>query len=542
MALPLLLKNGHVLDPQNGVILEREDIVIDDGIITNLDQEIPGKIQEINLDKRIVVPGGIYSSFRAPLYHQDAIDTIPTQDMAKMLLQSGFTTVVVEGYTPFTALDNHWFLKKMPWINKVPVVDVANFQFMLNFLKNGIMNYARETMSILLEKFGGYGISCLVPGVASRWKQETLSAEYLHENIPFIRIPPEKLILELVKVQTKNVLKPGLFLELGIEGIPSAYHSFEDIIGKINELCEGNANSYANSIILKQISSLSHHSSLTGLFTLLEKTPFISGMVDLPAIDNDIHYINFHPSPLQDVDDLSIRGTIEGEIHHAYYAVRNQAKKELLHRYWLSGQDFIIHLPDSMKHRFAFSIMPMVLEKRICLNGPICSLLSSEFRLNHAKINGGEDLLSRARDTLHDEVLSLERFVNITRAVPAKFLGLEHYMGGLKNGQLGDAIILDFAPEDWEGIRAEPKAVVKKILDPFMIVKKGDIVYKNGEFTSPYQGITFTRTIPPNTSIHETVIGNLEKQFLKFYSTHLTSKELPEGFLGETINVQEKDI
>lgn len=548
MVNPIMLKNGHVLDPQHEMIYAREDIFMEGGKIVESSKQINGDVHEIDLEGKVVIPGGIYMSFRSPLYLQAPGGRINSENMSRFICQSGFTSVVIEGLTPFTALDNHWFLNNFPLVNKIPMIDVANFQFILNFLKNGVLNYAKEAISILLDKFGGYGLSCLVPGVFSRWKQEVVTGDYLTRQMPLLRIPPDKIISELLNLQIQNKFKPGLFLELGIEGTKGSRTALEEFIGKITSTIDG---STGHPLIFKQISRLAQDPSLypatvgdniRGLQELLEKNPAISGMIDLPTIDDGGVFMDFHPSPLLDLDGLIGRGIVESELFYSYYRVKNQDKKKLIKEYWLHGQKFLVSRPVSLKNRFAFSIMPMVLDKGSRLNSPICNLLSSEFRLEHAKLNGGDDLLSRTKDILQDDVLSLEDFVHITRAVPANFMGLEHYLGGLKSGQIADAIVVDFTPEEWDEIHVNPKIIVEKMQSPHIIFKQGEIIYKNGEFCASKPGITFTRSIPPNASIRKTVQGNLEKQFLKFYSTHLTSKELPDGLLGETINMQEQDI
>ena len=72
-------------------------------------------------------------------------------------------------------------------------------------------------------------------------------------------------------------------------------------------------------------------------------------------------------------------------------------------------------------------------------------------------------------------------------------------------------------------------------MEPFALVKQGVVIFKNGTFIKNVRGFTFLNEMPKNESIYSTIVGNMEKTFLKFYSTHLDTKIVQEDLINPCI-------
>ncbi|MEM3615789.1 MAG: formylmethanofuran dehydrogenase subunit A, partial [Candidatus Methanomethylicia archaeon] len=89
-----------------------------------------------------------------------------------------------------------------------------------------------------------------------------------------------------------------------------------------------------------------------------------------------------------------------------------------------------------------------------------------------------------------DREFTLNEIVIMTRASPAKFLGLEKIKGHLGLGADADIAIYDIDPRNIDFSR-DYEAVIKAFRRAYMTIKDGEIVVKNGEIVKTTYGRTF---------------------------------------------------
>ena len=532
----IVIRNCNCLDPQHGIVYEPRDLFIENGFF-KVSDALGGSIdQEIDATNKIVVPGGIFPSFNVTGPASSYVKTRPSI-IAKMLLQCGFTTIIADSISPFVALDTHRYFEHLPGMNKVPFIDIGNYQFMAGFLKNGVANYAIALEDVLLNKFKGYGISCMNPGIVVRWRNELIDPKSIFEPLPFLGISGEKIVSELVGAHSQTGRKPALVVETGIEGLPDSTEDFNSFLETVwSHVPEGSRDRANPSIAFKQMARAScepeHEfgeigSTVQKLQSSLQEHPGIAGFLDIPSItSDDARFIDGSNSYLQAPDAIIARGMIEGEMFQSIYHVASDQKKEILGKYWLAGMRLLLDLPAELHDAIAFSVMPCIIQDSRDIVDIIGSLLSATWRNSSMASAPAKIPTDTAQEQLGDKVISLQDFVHLSRVIPAKLLKLERYIGGLGDGQVGDAIILDVEVNDLDAIMNEPSRLEAMLSTPYAVIKAGELLFKNHEFNCQDKGFTFLQEMQDQSSITGSIKENLDKQFLKYYSTHENSKEV----------------
>jgi len=112
-----------------------------------------------------------------------------------------------------------------------------------------------------------------------------------------------------------------------------------------------------------------------------------------------------------------------------------------------------------------------------------------------------------------DKEISLYELAQMTRAGPAKSLGLASMCGGLKPGMDADVAVYDFNPEKPV---ANPDDIEKAFSRCAAVFKSGVQVVQNGEIVSTGH----KRTLWVNAKVRDNpqVVRDINEKFLKYYS------------------------
>ncbi|MBN2153884.1 MAG: hypothetical protein JW839_20675 [Candidatus Lokiarchaeota archaeon] len=537
------LRNCCCLDPLHGVEFETKDLLIKEGLFRPAAGGDGEDAKEIDASGRIVVPGGILPSFKVLLGAAGGLTLDPVAS-ARALLQTGFTTVIVDGITPFTALDAHLQMQRFPVVNKVPIIDLANFQFFTGFLNNGVHNYAAAVAAAVLGKFKGHGISSIGPGSALNWSDAgSARAQKLRDPIPFLNMSIEKVIAELPAIHGHGSFKTGILIETGIEGSPGSREQLDGLYGKIGGA--GTPGGASPLVAMKQLSRSALDPAFKGgdisenvasTVAALSSAGSIAGVMDFPSMQfSSTTFVDNASSPLHDPGHMVARGIVEGELLVVAYSISEKDKKELAVRYWLSGMELALSMPAQLKERVAFSLMPQLVDGPENITSALGCLLSERYRLSARMGFHDEATRAGAAERLEGKMLTLPELVAFTRAAPARMFGLDKILGGLGDGQLGDAIILDARPGDIERLRDEPGELHTLLSRPHAVIKGGNVALKNGEIERQIRGSTILHETRADPSISESIEQNLDKQFLKYYSTHIDGKIVPASLAEPAI-------
>jgi formylmethanofuran dehydrogenase subunit A len=112
-----------------------------------------------------------------------------------------------------------------------------------------------------------------------------------------------------------------------------------------------------------------------------------------------------------------------------------------------------------------------------------------------------------------DRELSLYEIAQMTRAGPAKSLGLSSMCGGLKAGMDADVVVYDFNPEKPV---ANPDQIEAAFSHAACVFKSGVQVVLNGDIVS--NGKKRTLWVNVRTNENPQVMRDIQEKFLKYYS------------------------
>ena len=141
-------------------------------------------------------------------------------------------------------------------------------------------------------------------------------------------------------------------------------------------------------------------------------------------------------------------------------------------------------------------------------------LMSAKAR--EAQINAfkhKDKVVSATNIAAMDKEMSLYEIAQMTRAGPAKALGLASMIGGLKTGMDADVVVYDFNPEKPV---ANPDQIETAFQKAAHVYKSGVEVVTNGEIVS--NGRKRTIWVDVKTKENPQVIRDIQEKFLKFYS------------------------
>jgi formylmethanofuran dehydrogenase subunit A len=123
-----------------------------------------------------------------------------------------------------------------------------------------------------------------------------------------------------------------------------------------------------------------------------------------------------------------------------------------------------------------------------------------------------------------DRELGLYEIAQMTRAGPAKSLGLGSIYGGLKPGMDADVVLYDLNPEK----PFTPDAIEKAFSAAAYVFKTGVPVVKDGEIVS--NGNKRTIWVNPTVNDNPQVVRDVQDKFLKFYSVNQGNYEVQSHY------------
>jgi formylmethanofuran dehydrogenase subunit A len=131
-----------------------------------------------------------------------------------------------------------------------------------------------------------------------------------------------------------------------------------------------------------------------------------------------------------------------------------------------------------------------------------------------------------------DKELSLYELAQMTRAGPAKSLGLAKIYGGLAPGMDADIAVYDFNPDK----EHTPDEIEKAFMAAAYVIKTGIPVVINGEIVSNGN----KRTIWVDATVNENpqVMRDIKDKFLRYYSVNMNNYEVANHFLPNPMVIE----
>jgi formylmethanofuran dehydrogenase subunit A len=127
-----------------------------------------------------------------------------------------------------------------------------------------------------------------------------------------------------------------------------------------------------------------------------------------------------------------------------------------------------------------------------------------------------------------DREISLYEYAQMTRAGPAKALGMSRNKGHLGIGADADVTIYDLNPKTTD-IGQQPEVLVKAFESAAYTIKGGDIAVKDGEVVS-VDAPKYTIWTDADGFNNKEVVNDIVEKFLKYYSVTLNNYPVQENY------------
>ena len=532
--------NGEVYDPQNGINGEVRDIWIKDGKIVSADDAERVGAEIVDATGLVVMPGGvdIHShivgakvnagrKFR-PEDHRDHVRTrttitrsgagytVPTTYMTGyMYAEMGYTTVMEAATAPLVARHTHEELEDTPILDKGVFITMGNNHFIMDCIRKGQREKARDYVAWLLGATKGYAIKIVNPGGVENWKWGRNVGEVDDEVIGF-GVTPRQIVSTLAWINDELKLPhvPHIHaINLGQVGnARTTVEMIEALEGRRAHFCHLQFLSYGGkpgkrlrSGAAEVARAVNEHPNIT-----VDVGQVIFGQATTMTSDGPLQY-RLH----QLTGDKWLNDDVEGETGGGVVPIEYRRKQPFNAVQWLIGMELFLLIDDpwrvflSTDHPNAgpFFRYPQVIKL----------LMDRDYRaevfegIHHGAKKGA--LLPEL-----DREYSLYEIAIITRAGTARALGLWN------KGHLGvgaDADVTIYARlDDKEEMFARPRYVLKG----------GEVVVRDGQLVRELPGRTLYVAPPYDPGIEADLRAHFEECYTISFDNYPVALEyLPHG-------------
>lgn len=553
----IILKNGFVYDPANGVRGEKSDILIDNGTIVDKLKE--RKAEVIDVKNKIVMPGGfeihahvaggkvnVGRSFRPEdqarlvmrktrLTRSGSGVSTPSTFLAGYLFsRMGYTTVFTPAMPPLLARHTHEELHDIPMVDKASYTLCDGNWFILKYLKEGELEKCAAYVGWLLKATKGLVIKLTNPGGTEAWGWGR-NCRTLDDPVPYFDITPRDIIKGMVEVNEMLSLPHSVHLHANNLGRLGNYATTVDTIKIPNgtksqrgrqtlHVTHVQFNSYGGDSwknfesqseeVAKGINKSDNVIVDTGNVTLDETTTMTA--------DGPLEYY------LQSLSHLKwANRNVELETSPGVTPFVFSPKMPTASVQWAIGLELALLIRDPWKVFLTTDHPnggPFTRYPRI-----IAWLMSAKYRektmseLNRA-VNKRSVLPTLDREyDFNDIAVS-------TRAGQARAFGMEKHKGHLGVGAHADIAVYDFNPLEIDPSN-DYELIEEKFSRATLTVKDGKIVVRDGEITAVVEGRTYWANPRVDESLEKEVYKDIDYYFKKYYSVNLANYPVAEDYL-----------
>ncbi len=536
----MLIKNGFVFDPLNGINGEKMDIAIKNGkIVETVNEHKAKKIDATGLtvmpgavDIHTHIAGGEVNTGRMirPEDHiKDAVrKTAITRSGTGYSIPStfvtgyryskmGYTTVMNPSMAPLGAKHTHEELNDIPLLDKASYPLIGDWWFVLEYLQKGDLEGCARHVAWMMETTKGYAIKIVNPGGLETWGFGG-NVHSIDDQVPNFGITPREIICGLAKVNKMLNLPHSIHLHTNNLGIPGNYvttmdtmKALESVATDDKPVCHithlqfssfggdgwGNMRSAAEEIS-KYINAHSHMTFDMGQIIFTDTTTMTA---DGP-FEYTLYQLSGHKWVNSDVETETSGGIIP------FHYKRNNAVNATQ---WSIGLELALLIEDPWKmfmttdHPNAgpFFKYPKIIAWLTSRKARMATLKKC-----HKKAQKKSLLPSIKRE------LSLYELAIVTRAGQAKALGLKE-KGHLGVGADADVAIYNINPEKLD-IAEKYKTARRAFGNAAYTIKDGKVVVKDGEVVQHVDGKTMWLDVKTTEQIK--VDEEMKRKFKQYWT------------------------
>jgi len=536
----LIIKNGFVYDPANGINGEKMDIAIKDGKIVSKVNE--HKAKTIDATGQVVMPGAVdihthvagtevnMGRILRPEDHVKDVErktsitrsgtgySIPsTFTTGYRYSKMGYTTIMNPSMAPLVAKHTHEELNDIPNVDKATFPLLGDWWFVLEYLSKDKIEECARHIAWMLRTTRGYAIKIVNPGGLESWGFGR-NVHSIDDQVPNFCITPREIMRGLVKVNKLLNLPHTIHLHTNNLGTPGNYTTTLETMEALEDLSTdgkpvahithvqfssfagdswGHMHSAAEEIS-KYVNNHSHMTFDMGQIIFSNTTTMTA---DGP-FEFTLYQLSGHKWVNSDVETETSGGIIPMQYK------RTSAVNAIQ---WSIGLELALMIDDPWKifmttdHPNAgpFFAYPKIL----------AWLISNKARMATLKRCHKKGQRKSLLPTLTRE-LSLYELAIMTRAGQARALGLKN-KGQLGIGADADVAIYNFNPETTD-ISAKYKTVRRAFANAAYTIKDGAIVVKDGEIAKHVSGKTMWLDV--ETREQPQIGDDMKKRFKDYWT------------------------
>lgn len=552
----LIIKNGYIYDPLNGVDGEKYDIHISKGKIVDEVGRREAKI--IDASNMIVMPGGVdlhshiagskINIGRAMRPEDHRKDVMSKTSLTRAgvgyscpstfytgyrYAQIGYTTVFEPAMPPLSARHVHEELNDIPIIDKGAFTLMGNNYFVLKYVKSKDLNMLKGFMAWLLKATRGYAVKIVNPGGVENWKWGK-NVGGLDDLVYNFEVTPREIITSLAKVNEELGLPHTIHLHCNNLGVPGNWETTIESMKSVESIkpserrtrvvhvvhCQFNALDGENWVKLKsgaykiaKYVNEHNHATIDLGQVLFTDTTTMTG--DGPW-QFRLHNLTGNKWVNSDVEMEAGAGVVP-------YTFRKENPANAIQ--WAIGLELALMVYDPWKISMttdhpnggSFIHYPKVISWLMSRKARTDTML--ELNRSCIKKTG---LAGIYREYDFNEIAI------ITRAAPSMLLGLKN-KGHLGVGADGDVSIFNVNPMDWR------PSMYRDVENAFsraaFTIKNGEVVVKNGEITATPLGKTFWVDAKVSKEIESELLEDLQSEFKKIYTVSLNNYPVQDAYL-----------
>ncbi len=540
----ILIRNGYVLDPLRGIDGDVADIAIKDNTIV---ETVGPGARVIDARGKVVMAGGVDvhahvagpkvnagrlmrpedKLFKSPdaqaNYRVEMGFSIPSTfktgyDYARM----GYSFVREAAMPPLHSPHVHEEIHDTPIIDEGALPVFANNWFVMEYLKNNEIENTAAYVAWLMAATKGYGVKLVNPGGTAAWAWG-LNCLTLNDPVPYYDITPAEIITGLIKTNEYLGLPHSIHIHQNNLGNPGNYTITLDSL----RLAEGfraknrfgrtqvmhsthlqfhsyGGDSWANfeskaKEIMEYVNRQKNITIDLGCVTLDETTTMTA---DGP-FEHHLNNLNHLKWANTDVELETAAGVVP-------YVYDKDIK--VCGIQWAIGLELGLYTRDPMRTFISTdhpNAGPFTRYPRV-----IAWLMSKKAReATLASFKHCDRVIDATNIHGIDTERTLYEITTMTRAGPAKALGLAHMYGGLAPGMDANVAVFDL---DYANMPEDAGIIERALQRAALFIKSGQIVVRDGEITSHGN----KRTVWVNARVKENpqVTRDIHDKFLKNYT------------------------
>ena len=538
--MEMLIKNGFVFDPINGINGEKIDISIRDGKI--VETVNPNDAHIIDATGLTVMPGGVdihthiaggevnTGRMIRPEDHVKDVErktaitrsgvgySIPsTFTTGYRYSRMGYTTVMNPSMAPLGAKHTHEELNDIPMLDKATFPLIGDWWFVLEYLKKGDLEACARHVAWMMNTTKGYAIKIVNPGGLESWGFGH-NVHSIDDVVPNFGITPREIVQGLAKVNKMLNLPHTIHLHTNNLGLPGNYTTTLDTMKALEKVYSGDKpvahithlqfSSFGGEdwgtmkSAAEEISNyINNHNHITFDMGQIIFTDTTTMTADGP-FEFTLYQLSGHKWVNSDVETETSGGIIP------FHYKRSNAVNAIQ---WSTALELALLIKDPWKMFMTTDHPnggPFIAYPKI-----VTWLTSRKARMMllkkcHKKAQKKSILPSIKRE------LSLYELAILTRAGPAKALGFEN-KGQLGVGADADISIYNVNPETTD-ITKVPKAVKKAFTKAAYTIKDGQVLVKDGKIVQTVSGKTMWLNV--NTAEKCEIDDDMKKRFKDYWT------------------------